>query len=67
MSYVISANLTMEYIQTLITRVGFTDVTESFPEHFLCVQDLDGNVNFYHDLSAARDQLINAYLIQQNS
>jgi hypothetical protein len=57
----------MEYIQSLITRCGYTDVTENFSGRFLCVQDLDGNVIFYNDYASARDDLIMKYVIQQNS
>lgn len=67
MAYVTNANLTMAYIQTLVARNGFTDVTSNFPGHFLCVQDLDGNVSFYNDIASARDDLIMKYVIQQNS
>lgn len=71
MAYVIDANLTSEYIATLISRVGFTDVTSSYPPDIygevLAIQDLNGNINFFSNLGSVRDFLILAYVIQQNS
>lgn len=68
MAYVLVTNLTDAYIQTLITRNGFTDVTSQHPGlGMYVIQDLDGNLSVYRDMASIRDEMIRQYLIQQNS
>jgi hypothetical protein len=69
MAYVLNADLTMGYIQILITRVGFTDATDQYPDYgeVLVIRDLNEQDTFYNSLSSARDAMILAYMIQQNS
>lgn len=66
--YVINDDLTDPYIQALITRNGFTDVTPPDQDYPLYqIQDLDGNVQNCYDMPSARTYLIQKYLIIQNS
>lgn len=69
MAYVTNNNLTDAYIQTLITRCGFTDVTAQhldWGEPYV-IRDLNGQLNGMAAISVARDWLITQYLIIQNS
>jgi hypothetical protein len=66
MPYITDSEVTLEYVQSLCERCGFTDVTENYSFAFSAL-DLDGNIHFYPSLAAARTQLILAYVIQQNS
>jgi hypothetical protein len=66
MPYVADSEVTIEYVQSLCERCGFTDETENYSYAFSAL-DLDGITHFYPSLTAARTQLILAYVIQQNS
>lgn len=71
MTYVLNTNLTNDYIQSLITRNGFTDVTSQSPYNefgwLYGIMDLNGNVQAFQDMSAARDWLVQQYVLIQNS
>ena len=71
MAYVTNANLTDTYIQSLITRNGFTSVINQEPFNefgwLYAIQDLNGNVQGFGDMPSARDWLIQQYVIIQNS
>ena len=67
MAYVTNDNLDKTYIDSLIIKANFTNVTSQFPGHLLAVQDLNNNVIFYNDFPSARDELILQFVIQQNS
>lgn len=67
MTYVLNADLTDEYIQSLITRNGFSDVTAEVQNGYLYViQDLNGNQLNIGSMQDARDWLVMQYLIIQN-
>lgn len=68
-NYVPTANLTNAYIQSLIARVGWTDVTAQHPDwgFMYIIQDLDGGLNGFGDMTSARTALINAYTLMTNS
>lgn len=69
MSYVLDADLTEEYVFSLVDRCGFVNVT-SDPQWegrgLYMIQDLDGGIGSYWDLSSLRTSMIQHYLIQQN-
>lgn len=69
MTYVSNDNLTDAYIQSLITRCRFTDVTAENQDwgELYVIQDLNGQLTGIPAMSVARDWLISQYLIQQNS
>lgn len=69
MAYVLNANLTDTYIQSLITRNEFTDVTADHEDWnaMYVIQDLNGQLNEFFDMSLLRDWLIQQYVIIQNS
>jgi hypothetical protein len=69
MAYVKDADVTMEYIQLLMARVGFTDATDQYPDYgeAIVIRDANGMDSFYNGLPQARDAMILAYVIQQNS
>jgi hypothetical protein len=68
-NYVPTANLTDAYIQSLITRVGWQDVTAQHPDWVspgqYVLQDLSGNLTIYV-METARIALINAYVLMTN-
>lgn len=72
-AYVPNNQLTDEYVQTLITRAAFTDVTaEYYPPElvgiYYVIRDLNGQDNdFGPNMSGVRDFCIQQYVIQQNS
>jgi hypothetical protein len=63
--YVLNENLTDEYIQELITRCGFTDITPPDEQPYW-IQDLDGGISITTNLPGVRNYLITQWLIQQN-
>lgn len=65
--YVLIADLTDEYIQELITRNGYTDVTQPDSYYPYSIQDTDSNIDNFGSIQQARDWLITRYLIVQNS
>lgn len=69
MAYVLNADLTDTYIQSLMTRNGFTNTASEHPEWgFLYVfKDLNGLETGFSDMPSARDWLIEQYVIIQNS
>lgn len=67
MSYVKNDDLTLEYVQGLITRCGFTDVSDQYEEGLISYKDLNESVTTCYSLASARDSLVLAYVIQQNS
>lgn len=71
MAYVLNVNLTDAYIQSLITRNGYTDVSHQSPYDeaglLYVIQDLNGNINGFGDMPTTRDWLVQQYLIIQNS
>jgi hypothetical protein len=69
MAYVPDSEVTMAYIQMLIARAGFTDTTDQYPDYgqAIVIRDLNGQDSFYNGLPQARDAMILAYVIQQNS
>lgn len=73
MAYVPDSSLTDEYLQTLIARAGFTDVTAEIYGSdlvgiYYAIRDLNGRVTYYDgNRPLVRDQMITQYLIQQNS
>lgn len=67
MSYVLIENLTDTYIESLISRNGFTNVTVDGGNFLYSIQDLDGNVTNFQDMDSARRWLINNYVLIQNS
>lgn len=68
-NYVPTANLTDAYIQSLVQRVGWQDVTAQHLDWgcVYIIQDLDGNFNGFGDMTSARTALVNAYLLMTNS
>ena len=68
MAYIPNNALTLEYVQSLITRCGFTDVSSEHPdEGLISIRDLNDATSTFYDLASARDSLVLAYVIQQNS
>lgn len=67
-NYVPTPNLTDAYIQSLIARVGWTDVTaQNLSWGYMYVfQDIDGGMNASNDMNSARNLLINAYVLMTN-
>jgi hypothetical protein len=70
-AYILDADLTNEYIQSLITRANFTDATgEYYPDligQMYIIRSLNGVETTYYDRGQIRDEMIRQYLIQQNS
>lgn len=68
-NYVVNADLTDSYVQYLISRNGFSDVTQAnlIQEVPYVIQDLNGNNWNFNNMAEARDWLIIQYMIQQNS
>lgn len=66
-SYVKDSDITLSYIQSLIARCGFVDVTDQNPGYACAYTDLNGNLYRSTDLANLRDQLILFYVVQQNS
>jgi len=68
MAYIEDENVTMEYITFLMTRVGFTDVSEEYPDSGVevVIRDNKNQDSFYNSLPQARDNLILAYVLRQN-
>lgn len=69
--YVADKDLTNTYIQSLISRNGFIDVTLQYQSQNIdgwvyAIQDLEGSVSFYYDMASTRDDMIRKYLIIQN-
>lgn len=71
MAYVLNVDLTDAYIQSLITRNGFTSVIDQAPYNMFgwlyAIQDLNGNVQGFQDMPSARDWLVTQYVLIQNS
>jgi hypothetical protein len=71
MAYVLNTDLTDSYIQSLITRNGFSNIVSQSPYNefgwMYAIEDLNGNVAGFTDLPSARDWLIQQYVIIQNS
>lgn len=65
--YILNANLDDAYIQELITRCGFTDVTQPGSYWSYAIMDQDGITSNMGSINGARDWLIQKWLIQQNS
>lgn len=69
MAWVLVVDLTDAYIQSLISRNGFTDVTSQHPEFGApyVVEDLDGGITIYGDADGARKGMLQAYRLIQDS
>lgn len=73
MAYVPNNQLTNSYIQSLITRANFQDVTSQYYDPqwigiYYVVRDLNGNDSFFDtNRAGVRDFCIQQYVIQQNS
>lgn len=70
MTYVLNADLTDAYIQSLIARNGFTSVIDQVPFNefgwLYAIRDLNGNVQGFGDMPSARDWLVQQYVLMQN-
>lgn len=69
MAWILTENLTDAYVQSLITRNGFTNVTDQHPEFGspYVVEDLDGDILIYGDMNSARVGMLNSYRLIQDS
>lgn len=71
MAYVLNADLTDAYIESLITRNGYTNVTSQPPYNefglMYIIMDLNGNIQGFGDMPSARDWLVQQYVLIQNS
>lgn len=73
MAYVPNNQLTNTYLQSLITRANFTDVTAQYYDAslvgvFFVIRDLNGvDTDFGANHASVRDFCIQQYVIQQNS